>query len=455
MSKGPLSGLLRHIRRIAFAAEAADLDDARLLELFIAHRDEAAFEALLRRHGPMVLGVCRRLLRDPHDSEDAFQATFLVLLQKASSLRKREQVAPWLYGVAYRTALKARAQRARRNVRAKPLVDLPAPESAHKVEGDDLRAVIDEEVQRLPAKYRAPVVLCYLEGKTFEEAARQLGWPAGTVSGRLARARQLLRTRLTRRGLGLSVGLLDTAFSHTASRSMPCQLISAMVRAALALTTSQAAVELVIPTSVVTLMEGVLHAMFLSKLKLAATFLLLVAVVGGGAGVMTYQELAAQPPNQKGAETPKAVGPVQPDLDDLLDKEVGAGKALFTPKDKLKAMLEATDLGKEMKSLLLARVDAAATETKTRFLEYMAGRGTLDIVLGASRRLRDAERDLSTKKADQILAWEAHLQRMQIIYDTNLDRFNAGRISLGDLKVAEYYLLDAQIGLKRAKAQTH
>src|SRR5438132_13909810 len=152
MSYGPLSDVLRHIRRIALTAEAADMEDGRLLERFIVNRDEAAFEALLRRHGPMVLGVCRRLLRDPRDIEDAFQATFLVLLRKASGLGQRELVANWLYGVAYRTALKARTQATRWSAHAKPLTDVHPEDPAHEVEWKDLRPVLDEEVQRLPAK---------------------------------------------------------------------------------------------------------------------------------------------------------------------------------------------------------------------------------------------------------------------------------------------------------------
>src|SRR5262249_30761237 len=159
-----------------------------------------------------------------------------VLLRKAASLSKRELVANWLYGVAYRTALKARTQAARRTARTQSLDDLPGEVAPDDAVWKDLRQVLDEEVQRLPTKYRVPIVLCYLEGKTFEEAARQLGWPAGTVSGRLARAKQLLRTRLTRRGLGLTAGLLGTALSQTASGALPGQLLlTATVRAALSL----------------------------------------------------------------------------------------------------------------------------------------------------------------------------------------------------------------------------
>src|SRR5262249_43793015 len=149
------------------------------------------FEVLLRRHGPMVYGVCRRVLHDPHETDDAFQATFLVLIRKARSLSQRERVANWLYGVAYRTALKVRTNAARRRTRQETMTDVPATVAEDEVLWRDLRPVLDEELNRLPAKYRIPVVLCYLEGKTFTEAAQELGWPAGTVSGRLARAREL------------------------------------------------------------------------------------------------------------------------------------------------------------------------------------------------------------------------------------------------------------------------
>jgi RNA polymerase sigma factor (sigma-70 family) len=442
MAYGPLGDLLRHIRSVALTAEAGDVDDAGL------------FEVLVRRHGPMVLGVCRRLLRDPHATEDAFQATFLVLLRKANTLRKRELLANWLYGVAYRTALKARTQAVRRSAHARPLIDMPAGESESDLVWKDLRPVLDEEVERLPAKYRMPVVLCYLEGKSFEEAARQLGWPAGTVSGRLARARQLLRTRLTRRGLGLSGGLLAMALSRTASATVPSQLRIATIRAALTLAAQHAETAGVLSTSVLTLMEGVLHAMFLTKVKILATGLLIAAVISGGAGVVTYQKLAAQSADQPEAIAAKAVAPTQRESreEEALDKEAGV-KALVTSRDKLKAILDASNFGEKMKSLLQARLDAGTIEIKARYVEYCNGRGTLDIFLGASRRVLDAERDLSMKKADQITAWESHLHRMQQVYLINLDRYNAARISLQDLKQAEYYRIDAEIGLERAKEE--
>src|SRR3954447_3801624 len=179
------------------------LSDGQLLDSFAARREgaaEAAFEEVVRRHGPMVLGVCRRLLGDRHAADDAFQATFLVLALKAGSVRKRDSLAPWLHGVAARVARRARmTERGRKEV-GSDLADLPAAAPADPAAAE-LRLILDEELERLPEKYRRPVVLCYLEGQSQEEAARVLGWTKGTVSGRLARAKDLLRARLTRRGL--------------------------------------------------------------------------------------------------------------------------------------------------------------------------------------------------------------------------------------------------------------
>src|SRR5262249_54173146 len=170
------------------------------LEQFVARRDEAAFAALLRRHGPMVWGVCRRLLLHPQDAEDAFQVTFLILARKAAAIGQRKLLANWLFGVARRSALKMRALRTRRARRAQLCADPPDHPMKLETPGDDFRAVLDEELARLPAKYRLPLLLCGLEGMTHAEAARHLHWPIGTVAGRLSRGRELLRSRLVRRG---------------------------------------------------------------------------------------------------------------------------------------------------------------------------------------------------------------------------------------------------------------
>jgi RNA polymerase sigma factor (sigma-70 family) len=176
---------------------ADELSDSRLLQRFIAKQDPEAFETLLRRHGPLVLGVCRRVLHNEHAAEDAFQATFLVLARKAAFIAKPELLANWLYGVAYRTALKAKVQAARRRAHESRAASARAADPLDEVIRRDLGRVVGAALACLPEKYRAPLVLCYLEGKTNGQAAHQLGWPLGSMSARLARGRELLRRRLT------------------------------------------------------------------------------------------------------------------------------------------------------------------------------------------------------------------------------------------------------------------
>src|SRR5262249_8620240 len=175
---------LQPLRRAVRLRDGAGLTDGQLLEDYLSRRDEAALAVLVRRHGPMVWGVCRRVLYHYHDAEDAFQATFLVLLRKAASLASRELLANWLYGVAYHTALKARATAAKRGARERQVTDMPEPDVAPPDPWHDLQPLLDQALSRLPDKYRVPIVLCDLEGKTRKEAARQLGVPEGTVAGR-------------------------------------------------------------------------------------------------------------------------------------------------------------------------------------------------------------------------------------------------------------------------------
>src|SRR5262245_54610097 len=201
MADAQLRPVVELIRRIVSPRPAADLSDRQLLERFLHARDEASFAVLVERHGRLVMGVCRRALRNHHDSEDAFQATFLVLVRKAGSISKRESVGSWLHGVACRIATRARSKNAFRRVREEQVERPPAPDLLDEVIRRDLRAVLDEEVLRLPTRCRVPFIFCYMEGKTNEEAARLLGCPKGTVLSRLARAREILRGRLTRRGL--------------------------------------------------------------------------------------------------------------------------------------------------------------------------------------------------------------------------------------------------------------
>jgi RNA polymerase sigma factor (sigma-70 family) len=293
MAAHPLSPVLRHIRRACDPTPVADHTDADLLTRFIDCSDEAAFAILVHRHGPLILGVCRRLLGDVHSADDAFQATFLLLARKAGRLRRPERLGPWLYGVARRVALRARATRGRR--REVPVVDMPA---ATPMDVDDLRPILDDAIARLPARDRTPVVLCYFQGLTYAEAARHLGCPAGTVSARLARARARLRVLLTRRGVAPTAGAVAMSLApETLSATVPVTLR----RATVALATGTA-----VPATIVALAKGVGHVMLLDKLKGLAV----VAILGTvGAGAWVYEPAAAQPPVQAAPMAPQAAAP--------------------------------------------------------------------------------------------------------------------------------------------------
>jgi RNA polymerase sigma factor (sigma-70 family) len=294
--------------------------DEQLLDNFLTRHDQAAFEALVRRHGPMVLGVCRRVLPNPHDVEDAFQATFLVLIHKARALSRRELLANWLYGVAYRTAVKAKGEAARRRLheRHAGAAALMASEPAPDLLEGELGQVLDEELQRLPKKYRVPLVLCYLEGQTYEQTARQLGWTPGTVSGRLARARDLLRGRLTRRGVTFAVGLLATGLAtDRVTAAVPASLVHSTTNAAMLVAGGNAAATGAVSTSVLPLTKGVLQAMFWTKLKLATAMVLASGVLGTGVSALTYGTGAAGKPAVQSQAKPKpAAAPQQKPADD-------------------------------------------------------------------------------------------------------------------------------------------
>jgi RNA polymerase sigma-70 factor (ECF subfamily) len=302
-----LRNVLDHLRTAASLPEALGLSDGELLERYVAGRDEAAFEALVRRHGPMVLGVCRRLLPDPTDAEDAFQATFLVLVRKAASVRPREKVANWLYGVAYRAAQKARGATARRRCRERQVRTLPEPATVADGLWQDLVPLLDQELSRLPDKYRLPLVLCDLEGRTRTEAAEHLRWPEGTVAGRLARARDLLARRLARHGLPVSGGVLAALLAeNAASACVPVTLVTATGQAAAAQGAGPAAAG-VVSARVALLSTGVLQAMFRDQWKVVLAGSLLAIVTLGFAGVLMRSALAGRT-----ADPGEVVGAAEP-----------------------------------------------------------------------------------------------------------------------------------------------
>src|SRR6516165_12449077 len=227
------TSLSRSPEPFTVAGSEGEMSDASLLARFVDQWDQAAFRDLLCRHGPMVLGVCRRILRDPHAAEDAFQATFLLLVRKAGSVRKRGSVGPWLYGVARRVALEARGAASRRHVPAPLDPEVAWVDDHDGLERDELHAVLHEELGRLPEKYRAPLVICYFEGLPHEAVARRLGWPLGTVRTRIARGRDLLGARLTRRGLAPAAVLLALSLLPKAEAAVRPRLVEATIRAAM------------------------------------------------------------------------------------------------------------------------------------------------------------------------------------------------------------------------------
>ena len=243
MATTKMDTVMRHLRRVMLRQDGAGWTDGQLLASFIDHKDEAAFEALVHRHGPMVFGVCRRVIGNHHDAEDAFQATFLVLARKAASVRPRERVANWLHGVALRTAMKVKATITKRRGREKQVTDMPEPEAVQQDRWRDLQPLLDQELNGLPENYRLPILLCDLEGKPIKEAAQQLGWPQGTLAGRLARGRKMLAKRLANRGVALSAGSLAVMVSQNAvSAAVPTSLMSSTVKAATLVAAGQAAV---------------------------------------------------------------------------------------------------------------------------------------------------------------------------------------------------------------------
>jgi RNA polymerase sigma factor (sigma-70 family) len=299
-----MNSVLTQVRKTALLPDGGGLTDGQLLESFLVRREEAAFEMLVRRHGRMVLGVCQRVLGNLHDAEDAFQATFLVLVRKAAAVKPRELVANWLYGVAYRTAMKARTMTARRRAREKQAGERGRPETPQDDRWQELLPLLDQELARLPDRYRVPIVLCDLEGKGRKEVARRLQVPEGTLSSRLATARKMLARRLTRRGCVLSAGgLAGLLGQHAASACVPLTLVHSTTRAAMVVA-EKAALAGAVSAPVAALTTGVLKAMFLSKLKIATVLLVALGVVGAGA--FTYAALAGEQEPAKKESAPKA-----------------------------------------------------------------------------------------------------------------------------------------------------
>lgn len=437
-----------HMQALFGVGTCVGLTDGQLLERFMAGGDESgnlAFETLVTRHGPMVMRVCRNVLDDPHDVHDAFQAVFLVLARRANAIRTRNSVGIWLYGVAVRVSARARVTAIRRQIRERrtlraaetiATVDTnqndPSP-----IEQSEHAEVVHQELSRLPEKYRAPVVLCYLEGLTHDEAAARLSWPVGTVRSRLARARDRLRTRLARRGVtapasigpmaswlvgepGVSTKLIatvSTASSTTISRELLTLIVRAVGRSKGAMS---------VPSTSLLLAQGVLNTMLLKKLVLIVCALLPIGTIAAGGAILLVGRTQAQ------AQKPSAAAAI-PNLPQAAAKE-------SPPTD---------DVDRLAQQLL----EAARKRLEAQRAYYLEGRITLDRYLDASKQLEVAELRVAKTDADRLAVRNRHVDRTKEIEIREKTEREAGRGTDADVSEAHERRLEAELGVMLSQRQ--
>jgi RNA polymerase sigma factor (sigma-70 family) len=374
----------------------AGLTDAQLLERFTSGHDEPAelaFAALVERHGPMVLRVCQSVLKERHDAEDAFQASFLVLVRGAASIRNQSSIVSWLHGVAFRVASCQKGAAARRRRHERTVAER-AVLSIEQAPRDDVSLVIHQELDRLPEKYRAPIVLCYFESLSHEQAAAQLGWPVGTVRSRLARGRDQLRGRLERRGLALSIILLERALcGETAEAAIPLALAHATVGAAVQYASGRFVATCVTSTSVALLAEGAMNVMFLSKVKslvlaggLIATGALVVAQQAGTMGPV------AKPPAASHGEAEDRLAQSEAIDEDAADaRELGRLDLDLLAED-VRQLREQVEVALRDKLRAERKNSAQARDAQTAFETARA------TYLAKARELRTAQSRLASAK---------------------------------------------------------
>ncbi len=406
--------------------EVTALYDAQLLEAFLTSRSEAAFTAILRRHGPMVFAVCKRFLHDHHDAEDAFQAVFLVLAKRADTIRPAAQLANWLYGVAFKTASKTRLFLGKRRARERNNASLPEHSNFDRQVWSDFWLLFDQELNRLPDKYRAAIVLCDLEGRSRRDAAFALGILDGALSGRLSRGRKKLAARLSRRGITLSGAALAAAMIvQDSTAALPANLVAKTVNLSFTLA-GQGLAATGGSAAIVSLTQGVIRSMFMAKLwQSSAVLVFSLLAIGAGASVMAVRgnsagpaQVVARDEGQKGQE---ATG------------QTGTG--LSSTQEELLRNRRATEranLIEIYKSLQQAR----KTEWDARWKQYLAGRGTLDFLLQSSSELLSSELNLAENPEDRQTAYKAHVARTYEVLKINKLRFEAGKVATQDLAQA-------------------
>jgi RNA polymerase sigma factor (sigma-70 family) len=416
--------------RAMFAKELRNLTDGQLLGRFLTEGDEAAFALLIRRHGAMVLGVCRRILGNIPDAEDAFQAVFVVLLRKAGALTSRSGIGGWLHLVARMTASKAKAAAGIRQAKER---NAARPEVHHEESRNDWLPDLDEEIARLPEKYRQALVLCDLEGKTRHEAALQLRWPEGTVAGRLARARALLAERLLRR-VHLDSRVLPEPLAKTTNAPLPLALFETTLESVTRLAAQTPTAQFVLAEPVRALAKGVIRSMFWNKMKIVAT--VLVAAVGlAGVGGKTVQILAEQLRAQTLEKTPN----------DQVSEPAQGVEPAGRPQEKEQRAPEA-----RMREEALLKAAKESYEARVQLLHNFII-GSVDQVIPWSVRWLNAQLRLADTRNDKLTAYEQHLKRMKDIEHLIQQRVDQGTIERGAFSQFHYYRLEAEIWLDDAK----
>jgi RNA polymerase sigma factor (sigma-70 family) len=426
--RGAQCGLLmQQLGRLFLQGSMNGSSEGELLDRFVRGRDESAFEALVARHGPMVLSVCRQLLHDPNDVDDAFQATFLVLVRKAGTLRRCDLLGNWLYGVAYRVALRARSLSARRAARfgsAATVENLADPDwSESSSTNSDILVKSDrapwlhQEVSYLPEKYRTPIVLCYFEGLTHDEAASRLGWPLGTVKGRLSRARDLLRRRLIRRGVTLPAAALAAELMRAhAEAAVPAALEMSVTRAAISLI-SNAGISIArasfVSIPVTTLAEGVLQTMVWNQVKLTAASLLLAGTLATGVVVGAIQATARSGDGGESEVTVQGAGLAN------LQRGGGSGSGAGRGGLKAKAAGAATDQRQKTINLDLSSQIGEAKKSFDQMLSRLRDPGIADIdrLSTWSSLMLSADLVLGSTPEDGAAARAAHRDRMKKLHE--------------------------------------
>jgi RNA polymerase sigma factor (sigma-70 family) len=447
MATGPARGLSEQVELLFAIGTCAGLTDGQLLERFILGRDdggEMAFESLVLRHGPMVMRVCRNLLDDPHDVHDAFQAVFLVLARKGGAIRHRESFAGWLHGVALRVAARGRAaaiRRSMRNRQATRAVQLNATNTASRHLGiprepQDWTDVVHQEVSRLPEKYRAPIVLCYLEGLTHDEAAARLKWPVGTVRSRLARARDTLRTRLSRRGVTAPtvigplsnwinsdapvVPKLITTGSTATSTVVSREITISLVRAISAQAAGRVPAAGSISASSLALFQGVSKAMFIKKLTILACALLPIGMLASvGVAFLAQKTLAQDPSPSRGVSTQRK-------------------KA-----DSISEALKDINIDALIQQLLAAARD----RVKAQKAYYEEGRITLNRFTEALKQLEIAEIRAAKTDKDRLAIRQQHLDWLKEVENREKAEVTVGRGTVADVAEATQQRLEAELDL--------